>query len=276
MRRRDLRPEFFTDEQLLQLPVEGRLLYLGLLCFADDEGRGPWSPRELKAFVFPCDRWITGQYIDQLLARMENLGLVRRYFARNRERPNRPYDVYFVITGFKRTQKINRPTPSVCPAPPRRSHFEPLETVHEESMSFRREREAISHPIRILLAETIDSQPDENRQETASNKISGLESAEMGRGTAALSAEYDALTRELTDHILTLLQVPKDSATCIIVARALEDAHAMGLSFPESHNLLITKALVAKRENPPESWFRWFADKCWQDKGLDTDRAGQE
>lgn len=55
-RRRTLSPEFFSDEDLSMLPFEARLLYAGLWCYADREGRLEDRPKYLKAMIFPYDR----------------------------------------------------------------------------------------------------------------------------------------------------------------------------------------------------------------------------
>lgn len=52
---RALKPDFFKDEDLATLPYEARLLYQGLWCFADKEGRLEDRPKYLKAEIFPYD-----------------------------------------------------------------------------------------------------------------------------------------------------------------------------------------------------------------------------
>src|SRR3990172_1881248 len=52
---RYLKPEFFTDEDIGYLTVQGRLAYSGLWCHADREGRLEDRPRFLKTQIFPYD-----------------------------------------------------------------------------------------------------------------------------------------------------------------------------------------------------------------------------
>jgi len=54
-RMRTLKPDFFKDEDLSVLPYEARLLYEGLWCFADREGRLEDRPKYLKVEIFPYD-----------------------------------------------------------------------------------------------------------------------------------------------------------------------------------------------------------------------------
>ena len=52
---RSLKPDFFKDEDLAILPYEARLLYQGLWCMSDREGRLEDRPKYLKAEIFPYD-----------------------------------------------------------------------------------------------------------------------------------------------------------------------------------------------------------------------------
>ncbi len=52
---RSLKPECFKDEDLATLPYEARLLYMGLWCYADREGRLEDRPKYLKIEIFPYD-----------------------------------------------------------------------------------------------------------------------------------------------------------------------------------------------------------------------------
>ena len=48
MRARNIKPGFFRDEQLMQVPPLGRILFAGLWCLADREGRLPDRPAQIK------------------------------------------------------------------------------------------------------------------------------------------------------------------------------------------------------------------------------------
>lgn len=84
-RRRTLSPEFFSDEDLSTLPFEARLLYAGLWCYADRDGRLEDRPKYLKAMLFPYDR----VDVDKLLTHLTNpqipgrpeKAFIRRYQA---------------------------------------------------------------------------------------------------------------------------------------------------------------------------------------------------
>lgn len=57
-RSRQLRPEFFSDERLGDLEQQSGLplfrVFMGLLVFADREGRFRWAPRALRGAISPC------------------------------------------------------------------------------------------------------------------------------------------------------------------------------------------------------------------------------
>jgi hypothetical protein len=80
MRARLLKPGFFKNEGLAELPFEGRLLYAGLWTLADREGRLEDRPARLKIELFPYDP----VDVDQLLAWLHNRGFIRRYVVEGR------------------------------------------------------------------------------------------------------------------------------------------------------------------------------------------------
>lgn len=52
MRTRLLRPEFWADSRMADLPAECRLTYMGLWCLADDDGYFIWSVRDIAAELY--------------------------------------------------------------------------------------------------------------------------------------------------------------------------------------------------------------------------------
>ena len=78
-RARNLKPGFFKNEELAELPFEFRILFQGLWCLADREGRLEDRPKRIKAEVFPYDN------VDVAvgLAELERAGFIARYAADN-------------------------------------------------------------------------------------------------------------------------------------------------------------------------------------------------
>ena len=72
---RTVKPELFKNEQLAELPVSARLLFIGLFCLADKEGRLEDRPKRIKAEVFPYDN----VDINDQLTRLQSAGFIKRY-----------------------------------------------------------------------------------------------------------------------------------------------------------------------------------------------------
>lgn len=66
MRARNIKPGFFTNADLVELPVETRLLFIGLWLMADRAGRLQDRPRQIKMELFPADSYDVDDMLDQL------------------------------------------------------------------------------------------------------------------------------------------------------------------------------------------------------------------
>lgn len=106
---RNLKPGFFTNELLGELPAETRLLFAGLWCHADREGRLEDRPKRLKAQILPYDSVNVDEALTQL------------------SRGDDPFIVRYQVGGDKFIQVmkfLDNQTPhhtekaSVIPAPP--------------------------------------------------------------------------------------------------------------------------------------------------------------
>jgi hypothetical protein len=72
---RTIKPEFFSNEEIGNLPPEARLLFVGLWTLADREGRLQDRPMRIGAQLFPYDDWSIGALLQQL----DQAGLILRY-----------------------------------------------------------------------------------------------------------------------------------------------------------------------------------------------------
>ena len=54
-RSRNIKPGFFTNDVLAEIPPLGRILFQGLWCHADRAGRLENRPKKLKAEILPYD-----------------------------------------------------------------------------------------------------------------------------------------------------------------------------------------------------------------------------
>lgn len=75
MRARNIKPSFFKNEALAELPMGTRLLFIGLWGMADREGRLEDRPKRIKIDVFPADDFNVNEALTQLQAS----GFIKRY-----------------------------------------------------------------------------------------------------------------------------------------------------------------------------------------------------
>jgi len=74
-RARNIKPGFFRNADLVELPFEARLLFIGLWTLADREGRLEDRPKQIKMETFPADN----VDCDALIGLLEGIGVVARY-----------------------------------------------------------------------------------------------------------------------------------------------------------------------------------------------------
>ena len=104
---RSIKPEFWTSGQVLECSLNARLMFLGMWNFADDYGRLPFSPKSIKAQVFPADE-ISLDNIRGMILELSTNGLVNIYEVDEKE--------YLQITGWTH-QRIDKPQPAKYPGP---------------------------------------------------------------------------------------------------------------------------------------------------------------
>jgi hypothetical protein len=107
MRARNIKPGFFVSDQLLECDPLARILFLGLACICDRDGRFEWRPKKHKIEILPCDNCDIGGLIEQLV----RAKLVNHYEAGGRE--------YGEIPSFLRHQNPHKnEKPSTIPPGP--------------------------------------------------------------------------------------------------------------------------------------------------------------
>ncbi len=74
-RSRNIKPAFFLNEDLIELPFETRLLFIGLWTLADREGRLENRPKKIKMALFPADE-IT---VSEQLWSLSKFGFIQCY-----------------------------------------------------------------------------------------------------------------------------------------------------------------------------------------------------
>jgi len=109
-RRRWIQPEFFTSEDVLALPRDARLTFIGLWLYADDFGRERTNAALIKADVYPLDEDITPDVVEEHLLLFAERQMIRFYEVGGRD--------YFELTGWDRWQPVQNPSRSNIPAAP--------------------------------------------------------------------------------------------------------------------------------------------------------------
>ncbi len=112
-RMRTLKFSFFENEELAEVDPYGRLLFAGLWCIADREGRLEDRPKRIKAQVFGYEPHVD---VESLLQTLSDRGFLRRYVVDG--------TAYIEISNFKRHQSphlkepaSDLPGPTPVPAP---------------------------------------------------------------------------------------------------------------------------------------------------------------
>lgn len=105
-RSRNIKPSFFMNDDLAKVEPLGRILFAGLWCIADREGRLENRPRRIKVEVLPyddCD-------VDRLLQELHDHGFILRYEAAGVQ--------YIQVINFTKHQNPHKnEAPSVIPEP---------------------------------------------------------------------------------------------------------------------------------------------------------------
>ena len=76
---RTIKPTFFFSEDIAAISIEARLLFIGLWCIADKQGRLEDRPKRIKAELYPYDQ----VDVDALLEELNKTRLINRYTTDN-------------------------------------------------------------------------------------------------------------------------------------------------------------------------------------------------
>lgn len=108
-RKRMISPEFWTDEKLGECTRDERLLFMGLISNADDEGRGRGNVKLIKSAIFPYDNF-NDTDIERMLIALIGKKLVYVYVVDGQQ--------FYYLPNFEKHQTINKPSESKLPEMP--------------------------------------------------------------------------------------------------------------------------------------------------------------
>ena len=106
---RTMKPSFWGSSTIAHLSRDARLLLLGLISNADDDGRFLASAPAILGTVFPNDDDVTPAKVSRWFGELVHVGIVHPYRAGAVR--------YGVLPTWHEHQVINRYTPSLLPEP---------------------------------------------------------------------------------------------------------------------------------------------------------------
>ena len=113
MRIRSIKPEFWSSPDVAALSDADRLLFIGLWSYVDDHGRGRDDVALIVAALYPHD--MVANPLDTVakvrdgLAKLSEANLILRYTVASR--------TYFLVTGWGKHQRVDKPKASRIPEP---------------------------------------------------------------------------------------------------------------------------------------------------------------
>lgn len=121
---RTIKPEFWTDEKVVQLPFHARLVFIGMWNFADDHGYLHDEPERLRLQILPNDQIDIELVIDMLCVS----GLVERVDFEGADA--------LWLPKFAQHQKISHKTPTKFPVSSGKKRIIPSETRRKVALKY--------------------------------------------------------------------------------------------------------------------------------------------
>ena len=112
-RKRMLSPEIWESESFSSLSDFQKIVFIGLISLADDEGRGKANPSFIKSTLFPYDENRRVAEVKSALSQIARCTSTQFYNVNGSE--------YYLLTSWKKWQKIDKPSKSKLPPPPNSS-----------------------------------------------------------------------------------------------------------------------------------------------------------
>lgn len=106
---RSIKPTFWADPKVAGLRRDERLMLIGMISMADDEGRFPATAAALAGHAFPHDN-LPPKTIRTWRDHIAKTGIIGLYCADGLE--------YGYFPNWKKHQRISKPYPSMIPQPP--------------------------------------------------------------------------------------------------------------------------------------------------------------
>jgi len=111
---RTIKPTFWGSGDVARLSIEARLLAIGLVSMADDDGRFLASLAAISGYIFPNDD-LPPTKVKRWIGEVESVGFAVFYEVDGIR--------YGVLPNYRKHQRISHPQKSPLPAPPAEGLF---------------------------------------------------------------------------------------------------------------------------------------------------------
>ena len=139
-RKRMLEPDIWEDPKIIRLSIGARLTFIGLITQANDYGKLRGEAWSVKSKIFPADKDITEETVEEFLNELEKVGLIFRYQNNG--------EIYIKLRSWEKHQKVAHPSQDVFPDPPeslvkasRKSHESLTLKLSKDKLSKEKRRE---------------------------------------------------------------------------------------------------------------------------------------
>ncbi len=102
-RKRMISPEIWASSSFAALSDFAKIVFIGLISNADDEGKGEADPAMLKSTLFPRDEKKRAADVKSALSQIARSTSTLFYSVEGKD--------YYALTKWKTWQKLDRPTP---------------------------------------------------------------------------------------------------------------------------------------------------------------------
>ena len=183
MRARNIKPDFFTSDQVLACEPLARILFIGLWGMADRRGRLEDRPTKIKIKLLPCDNCDA----DALLEQLQEHSLILRYEANGRR--------YIQVVNFEKHQNPHHKEPeSTLPAPDSNAMLAPSMTQKPRASPRQSSDLPKANPVDSLIPDSLIPESSLN-----SDDAHAREAKEIKQGRKASNRNrlpYDSLPPE--------------------------------------------------------------------------------
>ena len=189
-RKRMLSPEIWESESFSSLSDFQKIVFIGLISLADDEGRGKANPSFIKSTLFPYDENRRVAEVKSALGQIARCTSTQFYNVNGSD--------YYLLTSWKKWQKIDKPSKSKLPPPPNNSGVLECGVGALLSESEKNEKfDEYSTNTRRILDEGSSIKKNKNKNINTTNVV-----AENGLTSAQYTSLCDAIGKADCDYYI--------------------------------------------------------------------------